>query len=540
MDHLKEGPLASVWMAANYEKKLSKQQFLNTNIVTSTNLLNTPINTSSENITLRLSGQLLLGIVRIYSRKTKYLLDDVNDILFKLKNSFKLASGGVLLGSESNKSNINSHNNTINKSQKNVTNLNHNILQDQITSHDLLFQEDLDLGIDDQIAGGLPESIFSQSQTHQQTADNSHDFDHSIEFGRYDQMDDSGDHGADLDFDLNFDNNDFNDFDNSIEVGRDASNPINPEFSLLDINDGSKEINLGIDAPLDTIDDDNELSPPDLNEPLTPPQTELPTQTQPKTRKKLVGITEEGTLKTNKRKLQVDSDEDLEAGITTEELKKLQSLQLNENWREDSYTFKLSENDKLQLIQELSEPAGFKKRKLWDLNSELSRICQNISSQEQRDQAHDSTIPDNDDNNNFDDFNFDQDQSHAFDDLNFDLSIPEVNDEPEEIEDHLIESDVAASTKTVANIIKDENKIDLQTIISKDSTRSDGLPLGAMRRGNETTLNMKKEASKCFFELLVLASRDCISIDQQLGSTVTDIGKDINVTSKDKLLSAFV
>ena len=34
---------------------------------------------------LRLSGQLLLGVVRIYSRKARYLLDDCNEALMKLK-----------------------------------------------------------------------------------------------------------------------------------------------------------------------------------------------------------------------------------------------------------------------------------------------------------------------------------------------------------------------------------------------------------------------------------------------------------------------
>lgn len=36
-------------------------------------------------LTLRLSGQLLLGVVRIYSRKTRYLLEDCNDALVKIK-----------------------------------------------------------------------------------------------------------------------------------------------------------------------------------------------------------------------------------------------------------------------------------------------------------------------------------------------------------------------------------------------------------------------------------------------------------------------
>jgi len=38
-----------------------------------------------ETMALRLSGQLLLGVVRIYSRKAKYLLDDCNEALLKIK-----------------------------------------------------------------------------------------------------------------------------------------------------------------------------------------------------------------------------------------------------------------------------------------------------------------------------------------------------------------------------------------------------------------------------------------------------------------------
>ena len=38
-----------------------------------------------EIMALRLSGQLLLGVVRIYSRKAKYLLDDCNEAILKIK-----------------------------------------------------------------------------------------------------------------------------------------------------------------------------------------------------------------------------------------------------------------------------------------------------------------------------------------------------------------------------------------------------------------------------------------------------------------------
>lgn len=37
-------------------------------------------------LALRLSGQLLLGVVRIYSRKVGYLFQDCNDALLKIKS----------------------------------------------------------------------------------------------------------------------------------------------------------------------------------------------------------------------------------------------------------------------------------------------------------------------------------------------------------------------------------------------------------------------------------------------------------------------
>ena len=42
-----------------------------------------------EVMALRLSGQLLLGVVRIYSRKAKYLLDDCNEALLKIRMAFR-------------------------------------------------------------------------------------------------------------------------------------------------------------------------------------------------------------------------------------------------------------------------------------------------------------------------------------------------------------------------------------------------------------------------------------------------------------------
>lgn len=78
----KTGPLARVWLAANIERKLTKQNILQSNIESS---VHTIIDTDQAPIALRLSGQLLLGVVRIYSRKARYLLDDCNEALMKIK-----------------------------------------------------------------------------------------------------------------------------------------------------------------------------------------------------------------------------------------------------------------------------------------------------------------------------------------------------------------------------------------------------------------------------------------------------------------------
>jgi cohesin complex subunit SCC1 len=70
-----------VWLAA-HERKLTKAQLLQTSIVRSTQAI---VEQDEVPLALRLSGQLLLGVVRIYSRKARYLLDDCNEALMKIK-----------------------------------------------------------------------------------------------------------------------------------------------------------------------------------------------------------------------------------------------------------------------------------------------------------------------------------------------------------------------------------------------------------------------------------------------------------------------
>jgi hypothetical protein len=78
----KTGPLARVWLSANLERKLSKNHILQASVKDSVEAIVTP---NQAPMALRLTGQLLLGVVRIYSRKAHYLLDDCNEALIKIK-----------------------------------------------------------------------------------------------------------------------------------------------------------------------------------------------------------------------------------------------------------------------------------------------------------------------------------------------------------------------------------------------------------------------------------------------------------------------
>lgn len=84
----KKGPLARVWLAAHWDKKITKAQILETNIVESVDSILQP----RVKLSLRTSSHLLLGIVRIYSRKTAYLLQDCQEAAFKIKSAFRVGA----------------------------------------------------------------------------------------------------------------------------------------------------------------------------------------------------------------------------------------------------------------------------------------------------------------------------------------------------------------------------------------------------------------------------------------------------------------
>ena len=61
----RKGPLGKIWLAAHFDKKLTKNQIFSTDISSSVESVLNP----AAPLALRVSGHLMLGICRIYSRK---------------------------------------------------------------------------------------------------------------------------------------------------------------------------------------------------------------------------------------------------------------------------------------------------------------------------------------------------------------------------------------------------------------------------------------------------------------------------------------
>ncbi|KAL1314923.1 hypothetical protein HN51_041732 [Arachis hypogaea] len=80
----RKGPLATVWIAAHLQHRLKKSHYTSTNIPSTIEHIMDP----GAPVALRLSGHLLLGIVRIYSKKVDYLVHDCSVVLTSLNKAF--------------------------------------------------------------------------------------------------------------------------------------------------------------------------------------------------------------------------------------------------------------------------------------------------------------------------------------------------------------------------------------------------------------------------------------------------------------------
>ncbi|XP_022683466.1 double-strand-break repair protein rad21 homolog [Setaria italica] len=79
-----KSPLGTVWIAAHLERKIKKPQIDGIDIPTYAESIMFP----EVPIALRLSGHLLLGLVRIYSWKVNYLFQDCNRMITTIRTTF--------------------------------------------------------------------------------------------------------------------------------------------------------------------------------------------------------------------------------------------------------------------------------------------------------------------------------------------------------------------------------------------------------------------------------------------------------------------
>ena len=96
----KKGKLGQIWLAAHMEKKVPKSNIIKTNIPESVESIENP----QLPLALRVSGHLLLGVVRIFSRKVNLLYTDCSDAMLKIKDAFRTGAGPVSLAPGADKS----------------------------------------------------------------------------------------------------------------------------------------------------------------------------------------------------------------------------------------------------------------------------------------------------------------------------------------------------------------------------------------------------------------------------------------------------
>ncbi|KAK4136725.1 hypothetical protein BT67DRAFT_188943 [Trichocladium antarcticum] len=241
------GPLAKAWLSANQERKVSKVQILQHNLQDSVDAIIAP---NDAPLALRLSGQLLLGVVRIYSRKARYLLDDCNEALMKIKMAFRSTGN---------------HDIPTNLHVQNKESL---MLPDRITPYDNL--DLLPPPSSDFIASQLDEMTATPATSRKAGRPNNRDINLQEDFNNSQFLQDiTGDDeelalaniddlDLELDFGMDIDERPTKLMDQTVELGRDApdARPIEEDMlSELDFGGPSKdrqarEPSLGLDLDL--------------------------------------------------------------------------------------------------------------------------------------------------------------------------------------------------------------------------------------------------------------------------------------------------
>ena len=81
----KKGILARVWLAAHWDKKLTKAHVMRTDL----EAIVANIRSRLDKMALRISAHLQMGLWRIYSRKQRYLIQELGEACTRIKIEFR-------------------------------------------------------------------------------------------------------------------------------------------------------------------------------------------------------------------------------------------------------------------------------------------------------------------------------------------------------------------------------------------------------------------------------------------------------------------
>ncbi|CAI4057813.1 kleisin alpha SKDI_04G2330 [Saccharomyces kudriavzevii IFO 1802] len=184
-----KGPLAQIWLASNMSN-ISRGSVIQTHIAESAKEIAKASGCgdeteSTEHITLRTSGELLQGIVRVYSKQATFLLTDIKDTLTKISTLFK----------------TNQKINTTVSRLNTVTRVHQLMLEDAVTEREVLVTPGLEF-LDDTT---IPVGLMAQENSMERKVQGAAPWDTSLEVGRRFNPDEDFEHnvsGMDLDFDI--------------------------------------------------------------------------------------------------------------------------------------------------------------------------------------------------------------------------------------------------------------------------------------------------------------------------------------------------
>ncbi|KTW28786.1 hypothetical protein T552_01416 [Pneumocystis carinii B80] len=558
----KKGPLAKIWLAAHWEKKLSKFQFLQTSIEQSVNAI---VNQEQIPIALRLSGQLLLGVVKVYSRKAHYLLEDCNEALMKIKMTFKPGNVDI----SRNNTNV-----TLQSAQL--------VLPEMITEFDLLVPEPVFNIID--IDLNAKTFNFSHVSKKQDITLMSA-FEPSIEIGRRNLLDLEDDpliqvdEDNEIDLDLGIGDNDLQN-DVSIEVGRDAAPE--PRFSqeFSNIISSQKNMDASISGmDLDMIEDENYVESNDIHNSFEPIAESSIRQVETISRdERLISEDGEASVESGNDILRGEmlEFEELKAG-TPEARNKVTQLKNQRSQRkaiEDTvieisskvfssqlrntslitkqHKLLSSDSTSLELIQlqtsgkfashifqpsdihpsivhllnpvsvHSSESNSFKRKRLEDIDqndNELTNTAKyaKLNSFNIRKSDLNSDLT----NNNTEDFELENENNvlPIDDDLNIVYDDPEPEFEVSKLSSNNIIAKENNETKTIDKEIHEidssHDSLKLITVLRNRFDTKENRPQNTASFKNLTKNASRASASKTFFEILVLATKNVINLEQK-------------------------